>query len=51
MRKLLSGHARAARPTEAEPEPLSESELSMLRYLSTNLRGSEIATELLVSGV
>jgi LuxR family maltose regulon positive regulatory protein len=48
---LLSGHARAARPKDAEPEPLSESELRVLRYLPTNLRGSEIAAELFVSGV
>ena len=48
---LLSGHAPAARPDNAEPlqEPLSESELRVLRYLPTNLRASEIAAELFVS--
>jgi LuxR family maltose regulon positive regulatory protein len=48
---LLSGHARAPRLNNAEPlqEPLSESELRVLRYLPTNLRGSEIAGELVVS--
>jgi LuxR family maltose regulon positive regulatory protein len=48
---LLSGHARAARPKHAEPEPLSESELRVLLHVPTNLRGSEIAAELSVSGV
>jgi len=48
---LLAGHARAARPEDAEPlqEPLSESELRVLRYLPTNLRAPEIAAELFVS--
>jgi LuxR family transcriptional regulator, maltose regulon positive regulatory protein len=48
---LLAGHAPAARPGHAEPldEPLSESELRVLRYLPTNLRGPEIAAELFVS--
>ena len=48
---LLAGHAPAARPEDAEPlrEPLSESELRVLRYLPTNLRGPEIAAELFVS--
>jgi LuxR family maltose regulon positive regulatory protein len=48
---LLSGHAPAARPEDAEPlqEPLSESELRVLRYLPTNLRSPEIASELFVS--
>ena len=48
---LLSGHAPAARPEDVEPlwEPLSESELRVLRYLPTNLRASEIAGELFVS--
>jgi LuxR family transcriptional regulator, maltose regulon positive regulatory protein len=48
---LLSGHAPAPRPGDAAPlqEPLSESELRVLRYLPTNLRGSEIAAELFVS--
>jgi LuxR family transcriptional regulator, maltose regulon positive regulatory protein len=44
---LLSGH----RPSDAAPlqEPLSESELRVLRYLSGNLRAPEIAAELFVS--
>jgi len=48
---LLSGHTPAARPGDAEPpiEPLSESELRVLRYLPTNLHASEIAAELFVS--
>jgi LuxR family maltose regulon positive regulatory protein len=47
----LSGGAPAARTGDAEPplEPLSPSELRVLRYLPTNLRGSEIAGELVVS--
>ena len=48
---LLSGHAPAARPQDAAPlqEPLSESELRVLRYLPTNLQAAEIAGELFVS--
>jgi LuxR family maltose regulon positive regulatory protein len=48
---LLSGRIPAARPEDAEPlqEPLSETELRVLRYLPTNLRGPEIASELFVS--
>ncbi|MCL2419229.1 MAG: LuxR C-terminal-related transcriptional regulator, partial [Conexibacteraceae bacterium] len=48
---LLSGHAPMARPERAEPleEPLSQSELRVLRYLPTNLRAPEIASELFVS--
>jgi LuxR family maltose regulon positive regulatory protein len=48
---LLSGHAPAARPEDVESlrEPLSESELRVLRYLPTNLRAPEIAGELFVS--
>jgi LuxR family maltose regulon positive regulatory protein len=48
---LLSGHTPAARPEDAEPlqEALSETELRVLRYLPTNLRGPEIASELFVS--
>src|SRR5262249_41206877 len=40
---LLSGHIPAARPKEGEPlqEPLTESELRVLRYLLTNLRAPE----------
>jgi LuxR family transcriptional regulator, maltose regulon positive regulatory protein len=48
---LWSGHTPAARAEDAEPleEQLSESELRVLRYLPTNLRGPEIAAELFVS--
>jgi LuxR family maltose regulon positive regulatory protein len=48
---LLAGRTPAARSEDAEPlrEPLSESELRVLRYLPTNLRGPEIAAELFVS--
>jgi LuxR family transcriptional regulator, maltose regulon positive regulatory protein len=48
---VLSGRAPAVGPGCAEPlaEPLSESELRVLRYLSTNLRAPEIAAELFVS--
>jgi LuxR family transcriptional regulator, maltose regulon positive regulatory protein len=44
---LLAGHAPPVRPEDAEP--LSESELRVLRYLPTNLRAQEIASELFVS--
>jgi len=48
---LLSGPAPAPRPEDVEPlqAALSESELRVLRYLPTNLRGPEIAAELFVS--
>jgi LuxR family transcriptional regulator, maltose regulon positive regulatory protein len=48
---LLSGHTPAARPEDVAPlrEALSESELRVLRYLPTNLRAPEIASELFVS--
>ena len=48
---LLSGHTPAARPKDAAPlqEPLSESELRVLRYLPTNLPAPEIGAELFVS--
>jgi LuxR family transcriptional regulator, maltose regulon positive regulatory protein len=51
IQNLLSGHAPAARPNDTEPlrEPLSESELRVLRYLPTNLSAPEIAAELFVS--
>ena len=51
IRNLLSGHTPMARPeqTESLQEPLSESELRVLRYLPTNLQGPEIAAELFVS--
>jgi LuxR family maltose regulon positive regulatory protein len=48
---LLAGRTPAVRPEDVEPlgEPLSEAELRVLRYLPTNLRGPEIASELYVS--
>jgi len=51
IRDLLSGRTPPAPPGEAEPllEPLSESELRVLRYLPTNLPVPEIASELVVS--
>jgi LuxR family transcriptional regulator, maltose regulon positive regulatory protein len=51
IKTLLAGHTPAARSADAEPlaEPLSESELRVLRYLPTNLRAPEIAAELFVS--
>jgi LuxR family transcriptional regulator, maltose regulon positive regulatory protein len=51
IRNLLSGHTPTARPEQGGPlrEPLSESELRVLRYLPTNLRAPEIAAELFVS--
>jgi LuxR family maltose regulon positive regulatory protein len=51
IQNLLAGRTTAPRPGEAAPlqEPLSETELRVLRYLPTNLRASEIAAELFVS--
>ncbi|HEX3131049.1 MAG TPA: LuxR C-terminal-related transcriptional regulator, partial [Thermoanaerobaculia bacterium] len=48
---LLAGQTPPASSEEVEPlrEPLSESELRVLRYLPTNLRAPEIAAELFVS--
>ncbi|MDA0164351.1 LuxR C-terminal-related transcriptional regulator [Solirubrobacter ginsenosidimutans] len=48
---LLAGQAGAGRPRDVEPlrDPLSESELRVLRYLPTNLHATEIASELFVS--
>jgi LuxR family maltose regulon positive regulatory protein len=48
---LLADRTPEPRPEDAEPlqEALSESELRVLRYLPTNLRGPEIAAELFVS--
>jgi LuxR family maltose regulon positive regulatory protein len=48
---LLSGRTPAARPENVQPlmDPLTESELRVLRYLPTNLRGPDIAAELFVS--
>jgi LuxR family transcriptional regulator, maltose regulon positive regulatory protein len=47
----LSGNSSARGVEDAAPlqEPLSESELRVLRYLPTNLRAPEIAAELFVS--
>ena len=47
----LAGKGPRARPRHAQqlPEPLSDTELRVLRYLPTNLRGPEIASELFVS--
>ncbi|MES4886265.1 LuxR C-terminal-related transcriptional regulator [Streptomyces sp. NPDC000349] len=50
---LLAGHQPAMQPTTAAPwplaEPLSRSELRVLRYLPTNLTTPEIAAQLGVS--
>jgi LuxR family maltose regulon positive regulatory protein len=46
---LLAGHTPAAVDVQPLGEPLSESELRVLRYLPTNLRAPEIAAELFVS--
>ncbi|MGH3206050.1 MAG: helix-turn-helix transcriptional regulator [Streptosporangiaceae bacterium] len=48
---LLAGRRLAPPPTAPRPplEPLSESEIRVLRYLPTNLTGPEIAGELYVS--
>jgi LuxR family maltose regulon positive regulatory protein len=48
---LQSGRKPSPRPEDAEPllEPLSESELRVLRYLPTSMHGPEIAAELFVS--
>jgi LuxR family transcriptional regulator, maltose regulon positive regulatory protein len=48
---LLSGQTPAASSEDVAPlrEPLSESELRVLRYLPTNLPAPEIAAELYVS--
>jgi len=51
IRVLLSGAAPTGLTGDVESpaEPLSESELRVLRYLPTNLHASEIAAELFVS--
>jgi LuxR family transcriptional regulator, maltose regulon positive regulatory protein len=52
IRGLLTGTEQApppSRPPQPLPEPLSGSELRVLRYLPTNLTGPEIARELYVS--
>jgi LuxR family transcriptional regulator, maltose regulon positive regulatory protein len=48
---LLSGHQPPPSRAESEPlrEPLSDSEIRILRYLPTNLSAPEIAAELYVS--
>jgi len=48
---LLSGRAPTSGAEDSGPlrDPLTESELRVLRYLPTNLRGPEIASELFVS--
>jgi LuxR family transcriptional regulator, maltose regulon positive regulatory protein len=50
--KLLLDHLSGSEPAEAPqelPEPLSERELSVLRFLPTNLSASEIGGELYLS--
>lgn len=49
--RLLSGRSPQAKATDAEPlaEPLTDSELRVLRYLPTNLTGPEIADELFIT--
>jgi LuxR family maltose regulon positive regulatory protein len=48
---LLAGETPAGHPDDVEPlrDPLSESELRVLRYLPTNMHATEIASELFVS--
>ena len=48
---LLAGQSPTSPPTGAQPplEPLSETEIRVLRYLPTNLSTPEIANELFVS--
>jgi len=48
---LLAGSSHAASPAQPRPaaEPLSDTELRVLRYLPTNLTAPEIASELYVS--
>jgi LuxR family transcriptional regulator, maltose regulon positive regulatory protein len=50
IRSLLAGRT-PARPAAMQPpiEPLSDSEIRVLRYLPTNLSAREIANELYVS--
>ena len=51
IRSLLAGRTPAPPPAAARPplEPLSDSEIRVLRYLPTNLSAREIANELYVS--
>jgi LuxR family maltose regulon positive regulatory protein len=48
---VLTGKVPASPPGGPQPplEPLSNSEIRMLRYLPTNLSGPEIANELSIS--
>ncbi len=52
IRSVLYAKYLSARPEGPEPlsEPLSGSELRVLRYLPTNLTASEIAAEMYISG-
>jgi LuxR family transcriptional regulator, maltose regulon positive regulatory protein len=51
IRSLLDGRTPAPPPAAAQPplEPLTDSEVRVLRYLPTNLSAPEIASELYVS--
>jgi LuxR family maltose regulon positive regulatory protein len=51
IRGLLAGRGPASPPAAAQPplEPLSETEIRVLRYLPTNLSAAQIAGELYVS--
>ena len=51
IRGLLAGRTPRPPPAAAQPplEPLSNSEIRVLRYLPTNLSAPEIASELYVS--
>ena len=51
IRSLLAGRTPAPPPAAAQPplEPLSDTEIRVLRYLPTNLSAREIANELYVS--
>lgn len=51
LRNRLSSTSQVNGPADVEPlrDPLSESELRVLRYLPTNLHATEIAAELFVS--
>jgi LuxR family maltose regulon positive regulatory protein len=51
IRSLLAGRTPAPPPAAAQPplEPLSKSEIRVLRYLPTNLTAPEIANDLYVS--